>query len=209
MKIMPRGKEETYSLPLPIYSSIHIADAINREGKEFDILVGLDKKYVEKLRAFAADEKDTDLQNFTSDRQRFVEGTYEYWYEKSRSLFALIHKQDDDLAAVVWFGPKPLGAKSPKFGGPSEEKNGGEREVQSEWHTISFRCYPRYRGQGMMKVFTQFAMEQYKKHFPHVKFWGGMDDRNGASAKLFQDLGFHVNVEHSDLPEHWLIMVSM
>ena len=209
MKIIPRENREEYSLPLPIYQSVHIADGICREGKEFDLLVGLDKKYTEQLRELSANESDTDLQNFTSDWKRFVAGTYEYWYQKNRSLFALIHKQSDDLAALVWFGPKPLGKKSPKFGGNAPEKTRAERQIPGEWHTISFRCYPKYRGKGMMRVFTAFAIEEYKKQFPHVKFWGGLDDRNTASTRLFQNLGFHVNAEYSDLPEHWLIMVKM
>ena len=192
-----------------MYKSVHIADAFNREGKEFDVLVGLDKQYTEKLRALAADESDTDLQNFTSDWKRFVAGTYEYWYQKNRSLFALVHKQSDDLAALVWFGPKPLGKKSMKFGNVSEQESPDTRDTKSEWHTISFRCYPKYRGTGMMKRFTEFAMEEYKKQFPSVKFWAGMDDRNNGSMGLLQSLGFHINVECSDLPEHWLIMTKM
>lgn len=204
MKIIPREKAEVYSLPLPIYRSVHIADAFGKDGSEFDVLAGLEKRHVDELRRLSADEQDTDLGNFTGDRKRFVEGSYEHWYKKSRSIFALVHKQSGDLAAVVWFGPKPLGKKSVKFGA---EDDG--RKIDSEWHTVSFRSYPKYRGKGMMKVFTQFAMEQYKKQFPHVKFWGGMDDRNGASARLFRDLGFYINTEDSDLPEHWLIMVRM
>ena len=203
MKIIPRDKIKRYSLPLPIYKSLHIADAIGKDGSEFDVLVGLDKKYVEKLQALSRDESDTDLQNFTSDWNRFVKDTYEHWYEKSRTIFALVHKQSNDLAAVIWFGPKPLGKKSPKFGNTDEHQEAGD------WHTISFRAYPKYRGRGLMKNFSQYVMGVYKMHFPHVKFWGGMDDRNGASMRLFQDLGFHVNAEYSDLPEHWLIMVRM
>ena len=87
MKIIPRENREEYSLPLPIYQSVHIADGICREGKEFDLLVGLDKKYTEQLRELSANESDTDLQNFTSDWKRFVEGSYEFWYQKNPPPF--------------------------------------------------------------------------------------------------------------------------
>ena len=203
MKIAERENMENYSLPLPMYKTIHIADAICREGREFDVLVGLDKIRVAQLRELSADETDTDLQDFTGDWKRFVKGTYEYWYQKSRSIFALVHKQDDSLAAVVWFGPKSLGKKSIKFSGTDE------RKVASDWHTISFRAYPGHRGKGMMKNFTQFAMDTYKRHFPHVKFWAGTDDRNGAGKKLLLDLGFETNQENSDIPEHWLVMTKV
>lgn len=193
---------------MPRYKSIHIADAICREGKEYDVLAGLDKKYVEQLKELSADESDADLQSFTSDKKRFVVGTYEYWYEKNRSIFALINKQEDELAAIVWFGPKPLGKKSPKFSEQSEPKIESERDLSNDWHTISVRSYPKYRGKGMMKIFTQFAMDTYKYYFPHVKFWLGTDDRNTSGARLFTDLGFEINEEYSDLPEHWLIMTT-
>ena len=50
MKIAERENMENYSLPLPMYKTIHIADAICREGREFDVLVGLDKIRVAQLR---------------------------------------------------------------------------------------------------------------------------------------------------------------
>lgn len=203
MKIIPRDRTEKYTLPLSIYKSIHLADAICREGKEFDVLIGLNKEQVAQLRQLSADESDTALQDFTGDWQRFVEGTYQDWYQKSRTILALVHKQSDDLAAVVWFGPKPLGEKSPKFGGSDGQKR------DSDWHTVSFRAYPKYRGKGIMKNFTQFAMDTYKKHFPHIKFWAGLDDRNNASQRLLLSLGFKVNEEYSDLPAHWLIITKV
>ena len=208
MKIILRDNAEKYSLPLPILKSVHIADAICREGKEYDVLAGLDKGYIEQLKELSADENDTALRDFTSDRKRFVVGTYEYWYQKNRSIFALINKQNDELAAIVWFGPKPLGKKSPKFSEQLEPKVESERDLSSDWHTISVRSYPKYRGKGIMKVFTKFAMDTYKQHFPHVKFWSGMDDRNPSSVGLHKDLGFVIDEQCSDLSEHWLIMTT-
>jgi RimJ/RimL family protein N-acetyltransferase len=203
MKIIPKKTVETYSLPLPIYKSVHVADGIGKDGSEFDLNVGLEEKQAEQLRRLSADTSDTDLQNFTGDMKRFVEGSYDHWYKKNRSIFALVHKQSGDLAAVIWFGPKPLGKKSIKFGGQDEHT------TESDWHTISFRSYPQYRGKGIMKNFSTFAIDTYRSHFPRVKFWTGTDDRNAAFIRLITDLGFTVDEEHSDLPDHWLIMVKM
>jgi hypothetical protein len=208
MKIIPKDKVPDYSLPLPIYKSVRIADAIGKDGSEFDVWVGLDEKHVKELRELSADDTDDALQSFTGDHKRFVIGTYEYWYDKNRCLYALIHKRTDDLAAIIWFGPKPIGKKSMKFKDVLEPKEEDALRMQSDWHTISIRSYPKYRGKGLMKVFTNFAMDNYKKHFPHVKFWAGMDDRNMAIVKLLEDLGYKINDEFSDVQEHWLIMVK-
>lgn len=192
-----------FSLPLPIFTSVHIADAISRDGDEFDLFVGLDKKYADQLRELSSDENDANLQNFTGDRRRFVEKTYEHWYKKNRTPFALIHKQSDALAAIIWFGPKPLGKKSIKFSGTEEGK------MESDWHTISFRSYPNFRGKGMMKNFAKFVIDFYKRYFINIKFWTGTDDRNNAFTKLITDLGFETDEKTSDLAEHWLIMTKM
>lgn len=204
MKIIPREKVEEYRLPLPMYKSVKIADAIGKDGAEFDLITGLDEKYVRQLRELSADESDEALQNFTGDKKRFVIGTYEYWYQKNRTIFALIYKQTDELAAIIWFGPKPLGKKSAKFGESPEDA----RDLSSTWHTVSIRSYPNFRGKGLMKTFAEYALETYRRHFPHVRFWSGMDDRNAAVMKLMLDLGFHVDEANSDLEEHWLIMVK-
>ena len=61
MKIIPQNNVPEFSLPLPIFSSIHLADAIGRDGEEFSVFVGLVKKYAEQLKALALDESDVDL----------------------------------------------------------------------------------------------------------------------------------------------------
>jgi hypothetical protein len=202
MKIFPKTTLQDFSLPLPLFSSIHIADAICKRGEEFDVFIGLEKKYAEQLKQLSADESDVDLQGYTGDRRRFVEKTYEHWYKKNRTPFALVHKQTDALAAIIWFGPKSLGRKSDKFGIADEHK------VESEWHTISFRSYPDFRGRGMMKNFSKFVIDMYKQHFPGVMFWTGTDNRNSVFIKLISDLGFEVDEASSDLSEHWLVMVK-
>jgi hypothetical protein len=185
-----------------MYSAIHIADAIGSDGEEFDVYIGLEKKYIEQLKQLSLDKKDVDLQSHTGDRARFGEGSYEVWYEKNRTPFCLIHKRTDALAAFIWFGPKPLGEKSMKF------RKDREYEKQDIWHTISCRSYPPFRGKGLMKNFIKFSMDIYKNHFPSVMIWNGMDDRNMVMVKLSSDLGFEIDEKNSDLSEHWLVMVK-
>jgi len=202
MKIIPPNDLTDFILPLPIYRSIRIADAIGRDGEEFGIFVGLNGKCVEQLKKFSLDDLDVDLQNNTGDKKRFGEGLYEDWYTKSRTPFCLVHKQTDALAALVWFGPKSIGKKSIKFG--EEEKD----EIQNSWHTISCRSYIPFRGKGIMKNFTEFVMDVYKKQFSNINFWAGMDDRNKAVLKLFLELDFGIDEENSDLNSNWLIMTK-
>src|SRR3989344_4712793 len=90
MKIIPQNNVPEFSLPLPIFSSIHLADAIGRDGEEFSVFVGLVKKYAEQLKALALDESDVDLQKYTGDKERFGLGSYEDWYNKNRTPFALV-----------------------------------------------------------------------------------------------------------------------
>lgn len=202
MKIISREKLPDFSLPLPIYSAVHLADAIGKDGEEFEVFVGLEKKYTEQLQKLSLDKNDVDLQEHTGDRARFGEGSYEVWYNKNRTPFCLIHKRTDALAAFIWFGPKPLGEKSMKF------RKDREYKKQDTWHTISCRSYPPFRGNGLMSNFIKFAMELYKNYFPNVLIWDGMDDRNKAMVKLSEELGFEIDKEKSDLPEHWLVMVK-
>jgi RimJ/RimL family protein N-acetyltransferase len=209
MKIIPKEKVEDYSLPLPIYKSVRIADAIGRDGSEFEVWVGLSEKHVKELRELSADPSDEALQNFTGDRKRFVIGTYEYWYKNNRSIYALVHKRTDDLAAIIWLGPKPLGKKSMKFSDELVDKEHDPKRMESNWHTISIRSYPKYRGKGMMKGFVRFVMDNYKNHFPHAKIWAGMDDRNVAIVKLLEALDYKISHEFSDIPEHWLVMIRL
>lgn len=201
MEITLKSNLEIFSLPLPIFISVHIADAVC-EQEEFKVLVGLEKKYVEQLKRLSLDESDVDLQNNTGDRRRFGEGSYEEWYEKDRTVFALVHKKTDKLAAIIWFGPKSLGKKSIKFG--QEEKD----VIQNDWHTAVWRCYPSFRGKGLMKDFTLFAMDIYKKQFQNIGFWAGMDNRNSAMIGLSSKLGFEIDEENSDLASNWLVVIK-
>ena len=206
MKIIPKENLPDFFLPLPIYSAIHVADAIGKDGEEFDLFIGLEKKYIEQLKQLSLDERDAILQNNTGDRARFGEGSYEDWYAKNRTPFCLIHKRTDALAALVWIGPKTLGKKSIKFGQESNEKE--KTKVGDNWQTISCRAYPPFRGKGHMKNFIKFVLDVYKNKFPNSKFWLGVDNRNKIALRLFSGLEFEIDEENSILLENWLIMVK-
>lgn len=202
MKIIPLDNISHFSLPLPIYTSVHLADAIGKDGEEFSVFAGLEKKYAEQLREYSLNKQDIDLQENTGDYARFGKGSYAEWYGKSRTPFCVIHKRTDTLAALIWLGPKTLGKKSIKFG--AEEAD----EMQDHWHTISVRSYVPFRGKGIMFNFVKFAIDIYKSKFPYIMLWSGMAVDNKAVVKLFTALGFEVDEENSDLGAHWQVMIK-
>ena len=83
-----------------------------------------------------------------------------------------------------------------------------ERKIDSDWHTVSFRAYPLFRGRGMMVNFTKFVFDIYRKHFPNSVFWTGSDDRNTVFLKFISELGFKIDEENSDLQAHWQVMIK-
>jgi len=192
MKITPQNNIPGFSLPLPIYNSIHIADAIGRDGEEFGVFIGLDKKYAEQLKQLSLDKKDVDLQKNTGDKKRFGEGLYEDWYKKNRTPFTLVHKQTDILAAIAWFGPEPLLSN------------------KANWHTAAWRSYNPFRGKGLMKNFTDFVMNIYTQNVKNtgseIKLWIAVKRGNPGSFKLASALGFQVLEEASD--EFSLVMTK-
>jgi len=192
MKIIPKNNLLTFSLPLPIYKSVQIADAIGQDGEEFGVLVGLDKGHVEQLKDFSMNEDDVDLQKNTGDRVRFGVGSYDDWYAKNRTPFCLIHKQTDALAALVWLGPLPL----------YEDKN--------NWHTAGWRSYNPFRGKGLMRTFSNFCINFYLENMNRVenniKLWAAVKRGNTGSLGLATGLGFQVLEEASD--DESLVMVK-
>jgi RimJ/RimL family protein N-acetyltransferase len=188
LSITPRGKQPTP--PFALYESHIIAGAESTKGEPFLIYAGLSKELVEKLKEKSSDIEDAELAK-TSDRERFVSGLYEDWYaRKKRTLFALVHEETNELAALVWLGPKPFGRKSAKHL-PLEQQTANERSLDSEgWHTLVYRSYPPFRGTGIMKDFAQFAMETYRAWYPDARFWAGIFAENPASAGLAKALGF-------------------
>ncbi len=207
MEITEKSDVAAFSLPLPLYSSIPLADAKSSDGEEFEITVGLAKKCADEIKEHSLDDSDEELQKNTGDRKRFGEGSYEEWYAKYRTPFCLIHKKTGTLAAFVWFGPKALGKKSLRLLSEKEafEADGAE---SGQWHTFVYRSYNPFRGKGLMKDFSKFAMKIYSEKYPGVRYWVGVNPENKASIGLASSLGFSVSEENSDRSGGWLVMIK-
>ncbi len=190
MEISENPEVAEISLPLPIYTSKVIAAATAMGDEEFEIVVGLEKSSVEELKKHALDENDQELQKNTTDKKRFGENSYEGWYGKNRTIFGLIHKKTGALAAAVWFGPEPLAEKL------------------GEWHTIAYRSYKPFRGKGLMKNFTKFAMRIYSAKHPGVRYWARIVPGNEASKAIASFLGFAVTENHSNDSNGFIIMTK-
>jgi len=180
MQIISEKNLEKISLPLPIYETMHIADAIGKDGEKFSLLVGLDKNLALQLKTRSLDLNDIELQKNTSDFKRFGVGSYEDWYKKNRTPFALVHNDTGILTTIIWFGPEPL---------ISDENN---------WHTVAWRSYIPFRGKGLMKDFSNFAMNFYLKYFPNIHLWISLKNGNIGSQELASRLGFQILKEKSD-----------
>jgi RimJ/RimL family protein N-acetyltransferase len=204
MEIMIDPARLPQTIPLARYESHHIGSAENND-ESFDIFLGLDEKMVTRLRELSLDLRDTALQENTSDFIRFGEEGYEKWYAKGRAPFALVHRNTDALAALVWFGPKPLGRKSLKHLSAEELKK--ENTVGSDhWHTVVFRSYPPFRGTGIMTRFARAATDVYMNYFPNAILWAGINRSNPASIKLAEKLDFKIDESISD--DKWVAMVK-
>jgi len=190
------------TVPTPLFSAVAIADARNDAGDAFEIFLGLNENMIAQLKERSLDKSDIDLDQNTSDRKRFGEGSYEAWYSKGRVPFTLIHHGDNKLAAIVWFGPKPLGKKSMKH---LSEKESVPDADAGDWHTVSFRSYPPFRGKGVMKDFARTTLEIYMRYFPQAKLWTGADRKNTGSMALSAKLGFTIDESVSDAD--WVAMV--
>ena len=172
MKINLKSNLKLPSFPLSIYNAINIADAIGNDGDHFSVFIGLDKKMVAQLKVLSLDQNDTEIQKNTSDKKRFGEQFYEDWYKKERTPFALVHTNTNTLAALIWFGPEPLVGEI------------------GNWYTVAWRSYPSFRGKGLMKEFTKFAINVYSKNIPNIKFWIIVKKENAGSVGLAKFLGF-------------------
>lgn len=206
MHITPYALSNTLSFPLSLYESTPIADAVSRDNDSFIVVAGLDRHMASQVKHYSLDESDADLQENTSDKKRFGEGSYEEWYAKGRTPFALIHEKTDSLTAICWFGPKPLGTKSMKY--LTDKERDAEKNMDAEnWHTISYRSYNPFRGKGHMRPFVQFCIDTYLRANPHVKLWAIFNARNEGSIALATKLGFSPRANALDPTGHLLTMV--
>jgi len=193
------------STALPIYTSEKIGTMSSKDGAPFDILIGLDEALVAQVRVHSLDTSDAELQENTSDHKRFGEGSYEEWYAKERTPYALVDEAGK-LAALAWFGPKPLGRKSLRYLSAEELAKESSQE-KSEWHTIVYRSYAPFRGKGLMTPFVRKAMDDYLQRNPGAKLWAGISMKNAASVALAKKLGFVQKDEYVDTEAQWCAMI--
>ena len=191
-------------IPIPLYTSIHIGSAENRDER-FAIFLGLSKQMVEELKQLSLDASDAELAEYTSDKKRFGEGSYEEWYSKKRTPFVLVHDASGKIAALTWYGPKPLGRKSLKYLS-AEDQAKEAAQPESNWHLISYRSYAPFRGTGIMKTFVKKTMDLYLHYFPKARLWAGSSRKNPASIALSEKLGFVVDEKISD--SEWVASVK-
>jgi RimJ/RimL family protein N-acetyltransferase len=188
----------------PIFERASIGSMKSKSGVVFDIVIGLDRALVGQLISYSSDDGDHDLHAHTSDRKRFVEGSYEEWFGKDRTPYALV-SPEGDLAALAWFGPKPIGRKSLRYLTEAELKE-EYAQAKGDAHTVVYRSYGRFRGQGLMTGFMRFAIDDYKARHPDAKLWAGVSSHNEASVALANKLGFIYSEEYSDPDNDWSAM---
>jgi RimJ/RimL family protein N-acetyltransferase len=190
---------------IQIYESREIGSLEARDGEKFSMVIGLSTDLVAQLKRFSLDLSDEDLQKNTSDYKRFGEGSYEEWFGKERTPYALV-SASGALAALAWFGPKPLGRKSLRY--LSEEEVAKESmQEKGDWHTIVYRAYNPFRGKGLMTRFVKLGMKDYEERHPNAKFWAGISTKNEASMALASKLGFVIDPELTDADNAWAAMV--
>lgn len=198
MRITPLHDLIPGMFPSDIYKTTIIAKAESESGERFDIVLGLDKELAAQLKRHSLDESDDIIQKNTSDHRRFGEGSYETWYAKNRTPFALVETTSGTLAAFAWFGPKPLGRKSAKH--LSEEQLIQDESTldSGNWHTISYRSYFPFRGKRLMKDFINFVTNVYRGQHPDIKLWAIINIENAGSFALASSLGYKVAEKGSD-----------
>jgi hypothetical protein len=189
--------------PLPIFTTVFLSTIDGRNGTSFSLNAGMSEEHAKQLKAFSLDETDGAIQNNTSDKKRFGEGSYEEWYVKDRTPFSVVNTETNELAALVWFGPKPIGVKSTKHLTEAEQREVLNTNTDNG-HTIAYRAYNPYRGVGIMKKAVLAATEAYIQVFPEAKLWAIVDESNEASVGLSKALGYVIN---SDSEGGFVVMV--
>ncbi len=204
MKITATAQD--FSLPIPIFHEYIIGEAATDDSGDFFVVAGLSPDHVATLSARSFDTTDEVLQKYTSDYERFGIGSYEKWYAKNRVPFALITKKTGELAALIWFGPKPLGRRPIKRLSAAE-LNVDERTLDSgEWDTVSFRSYPPFRGKNLMVDFFTFVTDLWHTKHSGRRIWFGVEKKNAAGIGFAKKLGFVEDPRHEDT--EWAVFID-
>jgi len=190
-------EELSFSFPIAIYQAMPIEHITGRDGTAFTVYAGLTEEHARQLKAFSLDATDEAIQNNTSDRKRFGEGSYEEWYTDSRTPFSVVDDATSKLAALIWFGPKAVGTKSMGHLSADEQKQVASTDT-GNGHTIAYRAYPPYRGAGIMKKAVEEATVAYQAVFPEAILWAIIDENNEASLGFAGALGYEVQGESKD-----------
>ncbi len=181
------------SLPLVLFSSQVIGSTIVEPFGTCDIIVGLDEEMVVKLIKKSRDASDEALAQ-TSDSVRFATPeSYEAWLMKRRTPFILIHRDTQELMALMWIGPEPFTMENAQSQNPNA------------WDTIAYRSYLPYRGGGFMTDFTRFILDVYRAQNPERKLWASIAVDNTGSQTLAGKLGFS-KIESGDETSDRVIM---
>lgn len=191
-------------LPLGLFETAAIGSVETDSGQTFRLQIGLDQDGAAKLRELSLAD-DPALRENTSDYERFGKGSYEEWYSKGRTAFVLLDNAGS-IAALISYGPKPLGRKSLKHLSPEEQAREMESAKEAgDWHTIGFRSYPPYRGVGIMTGFAKATLDVYKRYFPSARIWAGINGTNAGSIRLCEKLGF--TKDESISSDEWVGMI--
>lgn len=177
MTITQKDFSTHLTLPLPINTSVAIADVVTDDGEHLTLTLGLDAKAVDSFKQHSCNLDDAELHRFTSDYKRICENGYEAWYSKERYPYGLVNTAGE-LAALIWFGPKAPPALTPPL---SDGAN---------WQTFAIRTYPPYRGKRLAFPFSEAVFTVHAQIFPNVPIWLDTDLENAGAIGLYKKLGF-------------------
>ncbi len=176
---------DSLDLPLPIYKSKKIANALHDELGSFGIYVGLTREHVEQIQTYSLDLSDTALQESTTDYKRFGKGDYaERYTKKHRIQFVLVHEETGDVASMIWYGPEAL-PEGLEFTVAVTQK-----EKSRQWYTSAYRTYGKYRGVRITTAFSAYILDLYKKSHPKNPMSLAVQKANKPGIKLYTKLGF-------------------
>lgn len=184
LDITEKKNYKDLGLPQGLYCGELFAEADGGDAGTFDVYAGLREKYVDQLRAYSLDQSDIALQENTTDYERYGIGNYEERFEKKvRYVIALVHRETDTLASILWYGPRPL---------PSDVVlDSAYLEIPStQWDTVAMRTYGNFRGKGITTAFNLFALAKYRQQFPDRSLWLGVQKSNAAGNRLYEKIGF-------------------